>query len=76
MKIKETIISICIAICLSTLLMYGVFVAIVVLGALSFDAKSSEAKVRETLLVASNNYQKDGALDIRSTIKEKKHTTR
>lgn len=71
MKIKETIISICIAICLSTLLMYGVFVAIVVLGALSFDAKSSEAKVRETLLVASNNYQKDGALDIRSTIKEK-----
>lgn len=71
MKIKETIISICIAICLSTLLMYGVFVAIVVLGALSFDAKSSEAKVRETLLVASNNYQKDGALDIRSAIKEK-----
>lgn len=67
----ETIKLIFITICLGTLLIYGVFVAIVVLGALSFDAKSSEAKVRETLLVASNNYQKDGALDIRSAIKEK-----
>lgn len=73
MKINavETIKLIFITICLGTLLIYGVFVAIVVLGALSFDAKSSEAKVRETLLVASNNYQKDGALDIRSAIKEK-----
>ena len=73
MKINavETIKSICIAICLGALLMLGVFMAIVVLGALSFDAKSSEAKVREVLLVASNNYQKDGALDIRSAIKEK-----
>lgn len=73
MKINavETIKSICIAICLGALLMLGVFMAIVVLGALSFDAKSSEAKVRETLLVASNNYQKDDVLDIRSAIKEK-----
>ncbi|STY90760.1 hypothetical protein [Moraxella bovis] len=66
----DTIKSIVIAICLGTLLMYGVFVAIVVLGALSFDAKSSEAKVRAALLVASN-YQKDGVLDIRSAIREK-----
>lgn len=73
MKINavETIKSIFIAICLGTLLMYGVFVAIVVLGALSFDARSSEAKVREALLVASNNYQKDGVLDIRSAIQAK-----
>lgn len=73
MKINavETIKLIFIAICLGALLILGVFMAIVVLGALSFDAKSSESKVRETLLVASNNYQKDDVLDIRSAIKEK-----
>lgn len=73
MKINavETIKTILISICLASLLIYGAFVAIVVLGALSFDAKSSEAKVRETLLVASNNYQKDDVLDIRSAIKDK-----
>lgn len=60
-----------IALCVTVFMVYGTFLAIIIAGALSFDSASSELKVRNALLVTSNNHQKDGFLDVRAAIQEK-----